>query len=76
MLHLLCSLSFFDLYQGGSFPFAWKSAIKRTLQKASVGSVHRLDRYGMCFLFTEFIKWIWRSALVLSSFMENMRTVN
>ena len=34
-----------DIYQGGSFPFAWRSAIKRTLQRASNGTVNRLDRY-------------------------------
>lgn len=47
-----------DIYQGGSFPFAWKSAIKRTLQKASTGPIHRLDRYCMfvyVFLLTELI---------------------
>lgn len=30
---------------GGSFPFAWKSAIKRTLLRASVGPVCRLDSW-------------------------------
>ncbi|KOM28406.1 hypothetical protein LR48_Vigan541s002900 [Vigna angularis] len=30
---------------GGSFPFAWRSAIKRTLQRASTGSVNRLDSW-------------------------------
>ena len=34
-----------NIYQGGSFPFAWRSAIKRTLQRASNGTVNRLDRY-------------------------------
>ncbi|CAJ2649695.1 diacylglycerol kinase 7-like [Trifolium pratense] len=32
---------------GGSFPFAWKSAIKRTLQKASAGPIHRLDSWRL-----------------------------
>ncbi|WCJ30508.1 diacylglycerol kinase 3 [Euphorbia peplus] len=31
-------------FQGGSFPFAWKSAVKRSLQRASTGPVGRLDR--------------------------------
>ncbi|KAK8968062.1 Diacylglycerol kinase 7 [Platanthera guangdongensis] len=30
---------------GGSFPFAWRSAIKSTLQKAAVGPVCRLDSW-------------------------------
>lgn len=30
---------------GGSFPFAWKSAIKRSLHKASTGSICRLDSW-------------------------------
>ncbi|KAL9326016.1 hypothetical protein ACSQ67_006661 [Phaseolus vulgaris] len=30
---------------GGSFPFAWRSAIKRTLQRASTGTVKRLDSW-------------------------------
>jgi hypothetical protein len=46
---------FSAIYQGGSFPFAWKSAIKRILQKASAGPIHRLDRYSICFLSTDFI---------------------
>ncbi|XP_021277211.1 diacylglycerol kinase 4 isoform X2 [Herrania umbratica] len=29
---------------GGSFPFAWKSAIKRTLHRATTGPIFRLDR--------------------------------
>ena len=29
---------------GGSFPFSWKAAIKRTLHKASIGPICRLDR--------------------------------
>ena len=41
-----------DIYQGGSFPFAWKSAIKRTLHKASIGQIHRLDRYAVSFKLT------------------------
>ncbi|KAJ4709397.1 diacylglycerol kinase [Melia azedarach] len=30
---------------GGSFPFAWKSAIKRSLQRASSGPICRLDSW-------------------------------
>ncbi|XP_022755381.1 diacylglycerol kinase 7-like isoform X2 [Durio zibethinus] len=30
---------------GGSFPFAWKSAIKRTLQRATKGRICRLDSW-------------------------------
>ncbi|KAL9442482.1 hypothetical protein AB3S75_020903 [Citrus x aurantiifolia] len=30
---------------GGSFPFAWKSAVKRTLQRASAGPICRLDSW-------------------------------
>ena len=30
--------------QGGSFPFAWRIAVKRTLHRASMGPVARLDR--------------------------------
>ncbi|CAK8534423.1 unnamed protein product [Lathyrus sativus] len=30
---------------GGSFPFAWKAAIKRTLYKASIGPIYRLDSW-------------------------------
>ncbi|KAL9662448.1 hypothetical protein QQ045_027281 [Rhodiola kirilowii] len=30
---------------GGSFPFAWKSAFKKSLQKAITGTICRLDRY-------------------------------
>ncbi|KAK3435507.1 hypothetical protein EUGRSUZ_C00196 [Eucalyptus grandis] len=30
---------------GGSFPFAWKSAVKRTLDRASTGQVCRLDSW-------------------------------
>ncbi|XP_010539453.1 PREDICTED: diacylglycerol kinase 4 [Tarenaya hassleriana] len=30
---------------GGSFPFAWKSAIKRTLHRASISPVSRLDSW-------------------------------
>ncbi|KAK9715538.1 hypothetical protein RND81_06G171500 [Saponaria officinalis] len=30
---------------GGSFPFAWKTAVKRSLQKASVGPICRLDSW-------------------------------
>ncbi|XP_028110209.1 diacylglycerol kinase 4-like [Camellia sinensis] len=30
---------------GGSFPFNWKSAVKRTLDRASTGSICCLDRY-------------------------------
>ncbi|KAF4375147.1 hypothetical protein F8388_017293 [Cannabis sativa] len=30
---------------GGSFPFAWKSAIKKTLNKATTGQICRLDSY-------------------------------
>ncbi|CAJ2637444.1 diacylglycerol kinase 7-like [Trifolium pratense] len=30
---------------GGSFPFSWKAAIKRTLQKASTGPICRLDSW-------------------------------
>ncbi|KAF3452844.1 hypothetical protein FNV43_RR03277 [Rhamnella rubrinervis] len=30
---------------GGSFPFAWKSAIKRSLHKATEGSIARLDSW-------------------------------
>ncbi|MCH97133.1 diacylglycerol kinase 7-like, partial [Trifolium medium] len=30
---------------GGSFPFSWKAAIKRTLHKASTGPICRLDRF-------------------------------
>lgn len=30
--------------QGGTFPFAWKSAVKRTLHRASVCPISRLDR--------------------------------
>ncbi|KAF4396767.1 hypothetical protein F8388_004735 [Cannabis sativa] len=29
---------------GGSFPFAWKSAIKKTLNKATTGQICHLDR--------------------------------
>ncbi|KAJ8422769.1 hypothetical protein Cgig2_003762 [Carnegiea gigantea] len=29
---------------GGSFPFAWKSAVKRSLLRASVGHICRMDR--------------------------------
>ncbi|KAE8676617.1 Diacylglycerol kinase 7 isoform 2 [Hibiscus syriacus] len=29
---------------GGSFPFAWRSAIKKTLHKATTGPICRLDR--------------------------------
>ncbi|GKV22325.1 hypothetical protein SLEP1_g32206 [Rubroshorea leprosula] len=32
---------------GGSFPFAWKSAIKRTLHRVSVGPVCRLDSWHL-----------------------------
>ncbi|GKV18197.1 hypothetical protein SLEP1_g28614 [Rubroshorea leprosula] len=32
---------------GGSFPFVWKSAIKRTLLRASVGPVCRLDSWHL-----------------------------
>ncbi|KAL1217506.1 Diacylglycerol kinase 4 [Cardamine amara subsp. amara] len=32
---------------GGSFPFAWKSAIKRTLHRASVSSISRLDSWNI-----------------------------
>ncbi|XP_057749151.1 diacylglycerol kinase 7-like [Arachis stenosperma] len=34
-----------SFHWGGSFPFAWKSAIKRTLLKASIGPIHRLDSW-------------------------------
>ncbi|XP_044472335.1 diacylglycerol kinase 7-like isoform X1 [Mangifera indica] len=30
---------------GGSFPFAWKSAVKRTLQRATSGPICRLDSW-------------------------------
>ncbi|KAH0867145.1 hypothetical protein HID58_074167, partial [Brassica napus] len=30
---------------GGSFPFAWRSAVKRTLHRASMGPVARLDSW-------------------------------
>ncbi|CAL0304953.1 unnamed protein product [Lupinus luteus] len=30
---------------GGSFPFSWKAAIKRTLYKASIGPICRLDSW-------------------------------
>ncbi|KAL2338592.1 hypothetical protein Fmac_013038 [Flemingia macrophylla] len=30
---------------GGSFPFAWRSAIKKTLQRASIGPVQYLDSW-------------------------------
>ncbi|CAH8274824.1 unnamed protein product [Arabidopsis lyrata] len=30
---------------GGSFPFAWRSAMKRTLHRATLGSVSRLDSW-------------------------------
>nr|XP_027186921.1 diacylglycerol kinase 7-like [Cicer arietinum] len=35
---------------GGSFPFSWKAAIKRTLHKASIGPICRLDswRVSLC----------------------------
>lgn len=33
--------------QGGSFPFNWKSAIKRTLDKVARGPVVLLDRLGL-----------------------------
>ncbi|KAI4335464.1 hypothetical protein L6164_014108 [Bauhinia variegata] len=32
---------------GGSFPFAWKSAIKRTLHRASTGPICRLDSWKL-----------------------------
>ncbi|KAG7613365.1 unnamed protein product [Arabidopsis thaliana] len=32
---------------GGSFPFAWKSAIKRTLHRASVAPISRLDSWNI-----------------------------
>ncbi|KAH9618393.1 hypothetical protein KSS87_019926 [Heliosperma pusillum] len=32
---------------GGSFPFAWKTAVKRSLQKASMGSLCRLDSWDL-----------------------------
>ncbi|KAG4942592.1 hypothetical protein AAZX31_17G065100 [Glycine max] len=34
-----------SFHWGGSFPFAWRSAIKRTLQRASNGTVNRLDSW-------------------------------
>ncbi|KHN43079.1 Diacylglycerol kinase 3 [Glycine soja] len=36
---------------GGSFPFSWKAAIKRTLYKASIGPICRLDRYILSYSF-------------------------
>ncbi|CAH2069607.1 unnamed protein product [Thlaspi arvense] len=32
---------------GGSFPFAWKSAIKRTLHRASIAPISRLDSWNI-----------------------------
>ncbi|CAO2823019.1 unnamed protein product [Amaranthus hypochondriacus] len=32
---------------GGSFPFAWKSAVKRSLQRASTGSICHLDSWEL-----------------------------
>uniref|UniRef100_A0A0R0K8B2 DAGKc domain-containing protein n=1 Tax=Glycine max TaxID=3847 RepID=A0A0R0K8B2_SOYBN len=32
---------------GGSFPFSWKAAIKRTLYKASIGPICRLDSWRL-----------------------------
>uniref|UniRef100_A0A1D1Z3R0 Diacylglycerol kinase n=1 Tax=Anthurium amnicola TaxID=1678845 RepID=A0A1D1Z3R0_9ARAE len=32
---------------GGSFPFAWKSAVKRSLQKAIAGPICRLDSWNV-----------------------------
>ncbi|RZC08742.1 Diacylglycerol kinase 3 [Glycine soja] len=34
---------------GGSFPFSWKTAIKRSLYKASIGPICHLDRYILSF---------------------------
>jgi hypothetical protein len=30
--------------QGGSFPFGWRSAVKRYLSKAATAPISRLDR--------------------------------
>ena len=37
-------ISLSNIFEGGSFPFAWRFAIKRTLQMTSIGTVKRLDR--------------------------------
>ncbi|KAK7327712.1 hypothetical protein VNO77_21800 [Canavalia gladiata] len=36
---------------GGSFPYSWKAAIKRTLYRASIGPICRLDRYILSYNF-------------------------
>ncbi|KAF1887676.1 hypothetical protein Lal_00040730 [Lupinus albus] len=35
---------------GGSFPYAWKSAIKRSLYRASTGPIHHLDSWRVSVL--------------------------
>ncbi len=37
------------LCQGGSFPFAWKSAVKRSLHRATTGRICRLDRLAFAY---------------------------
>lgn len=41
-------------FQGGSFPFAWKSAVKRSLHRATTGQVGSLDRWEFEFFFMNF----------------------
>lgn len=38
-------------FQGGSFPFNWKSSVKRTLEKVSHGPTARLDRWPLSLWF-------------------------
>ncbi|CAL0325598.1 unnamed protein product [Lupinus luteus] len=39
-----------SFHWGGSFPFLWKSAIKRSLSKAITGPIHRLDSWRVSVL--------------------------
>ncbi|KAK7291904.1 hypothetical protein RIF29_07446 [Crotalaria pallida] len=42
-----------SFHWGGSFPYAWKSAIKKTLSKACTGPVQRLDSWRVSVLMPE-----------------------